>query len=477
MKTIKTALILSSLLLLASGIAASQPLAIINVTVIDVSDGIANPNMTVVVTGDRITALGSVDEIETPADARLIDGTGKFLIPGLWDMHVHFVSETLRLYIANGITGVREMGMSSQSIDKNDDLRRRIAEGEVIGPRYVVGVTINDRPGWNVVGAATAEAGRTAVDSLRRAGADFIKVYGGLSRETYFAISAEARRQGIPFAGHVPDSVTVEEAARSGQRSFEHLITYLLLPCSSRSTDLRVALDELDRLPRSSGQSGSWWAKVRSTMMLAVESYDEDRCHKAVRGLAAHGGWQTPTLMAGMRWPGVHNDSVVQDSRLAYLPTSVELEWKEKRSTYVAAISESDQREFHKLLLRLVSVLHSENIGLLAGTDAAGASFSYPGFSLHDELNHLVNAGLSPVEALRTATMEPARYFGMDDSIGVIEEGMLADLVLIDANPLEDITNTQKIHAVMANGRYFDRQALDRMLEEVERAAKRTEDK
>lgn len=449
--------------------------AIASVTVVDVRDGRLLPDQTVIVTGNRIASVSSAADARIPATAAVIDGAGRFLIPGLWDMHVHLVSTTLGLYIANGVTGVREMGTSYQSIGQNVDLRRRIAEGEVIGPRYLVGVTINGRPGrrLNVVGAASAEAGRAAVDSLRRAGADFIKVYDGLSRETYLAIAAEARRHGIPFAGHVPPSVTLEEAARSGQRSFEHLVPYMPVLCSSRSTELREATAEVNRRFGAPGPPDSLArAQLRSTMLLAVETYDEHRCRTQVRRLAAHGAWQTPTLTAGMRRPGVLDDSVLQDPRLAYVPVVVRRRWEQGRSMAASTYSESDLRDIHGLLLRIVSVLHREGVGLLAGTDAS-APFSYYGFSLHEELEYLVNAGLTPVEALRTATVEPARYFEMEDSIGVVEAGMLADLVLLDANPLEDITNTRRIHGVVANGRYFSRAALDRLLEQARREATR----
>jgi hypothetical protein len=179
--------------------------AIANVTVADVRNGRLLPDQTVVVTDGRIAAVSPASDARIPAGAAVIEGAGRFLIPGLWEMHAHLVSTTPGVYIANGLTGVREMGTSLQSIDQNVALRQRIADGDVIGPRYVVGVTINDRSGReSVVAAASAEAGRAAVDSLRRVGADFIKVYSGLSRETYLAIAAEARRQGIPFAGHVP---------------------------------------------------------------------------------------------------------------------------------------------------------------------------------------------------------------------------------------------------------------------------------
>lgn len=480
MRFARRSLIVLTLSLAANAFAAStltgqtpvrqSVVTIANVTVVDVRNGRLLPDQTVVVTDGRIAAVSPAPDAQIPAGSAVIDGTARFLIPGLWEMHAHVVSSTLGLYIANGVTGVREMGTSLQSIDQNVALRQRIADGDVIGPRYVVGVTINNRAGSrNVVGAATAEAGRAAVDSLRRAGADFIKVYDGLSRETYLAIAAEARRQGIPFAGHVPGSVTLEEAARAGQRSFEHLVPFMPVVCSSRSAELGEAVAEAERLMSRSGPPDSLArAQLRSTMLLAVETYDEDRCRTEARRLAGLGGWHTPTLMAGMRRPQVHNDSVLQDPRLAYVPESLQRQWEQARSMYVSTYSESDTRNiYNNLLLRIVSVLHRENIGLLAGTDAPGVPWVYAGFSLHEELEHLVRAGLTPVEALRAATMEPARYLGLEDSIGVVEEGKLADLVLLDANPLEDITNTRRVYGVVSNGWYFDRAALDTLLEQA----------
>jgi hypothetical protein len=308
--------------------------------------------------------------------------------------------------------------------------------------------------------------GRTAVDSLRGAGADFIKVYQRLDRDTYFAIADEAKRQGVPFAGHLPQAITLDEAGRSGQRSIEHLTlgnsSGLLPLCSSQEDALRRGAEEQFRLAvASSPNDPTVLPPRREWMKLAVESFDEERCLKELRRLAAHGTWHTPTLMAGML-RGVHDDSILKDSRLDYATPGFRSQWETARQRYVSAFSETESAAFFRLLLRIVSILQRASVGLLAGTDAPVASaFAVPGFSLHQELELLVRAGLTPIEALRTATLQPARYFGMEDAIGTVERGKLADLVLLSANPLEDIRHTQRIEAVVANGRYFDRTALE----------------
>ena len=250
-----------SVLCLSAGVATAQPLAFTDVTVIDVAGGTAEPGMTVVVTGDRITGVGPSVEVEVPADAAVIDARGKYLIPGLWDMHTHHSWHSFGLHIANGVTGVRDMGISTLSLAEIEALRQEVSAGREIGPRVVAaGPTVDGSASTDgaLVSATTPERGRWVVDSLSAAGADFIKVYN-LPRDTYFAIADQAAERGIPIAGHLSPEVTLEEAAEAGQRSIEHYTVghpLGLLPlCSSQPDELSRAFDELRRLrlpPRDS---------------------------------------------------------------------------------------------------------------------------------------------------------------------------------------------------------------------------------
>jgi imidazolonepropionase-like amidohydrolase len=456
-------------------------IAITGVAVIDVRGGQMLRDRTVVITGNRIADVASRTDARIPAGARVVDGQRRYLIPGLWDMHVHQVRNFLTLYIANGVTGVREMGMSALPLPETVALRKRIEQGQTIGPRFfAAGPTLDARPSSRIseVSARDAEEGRAAVDALRRAGADFIKVYQLLDRHTYFAIAEEAKRQNIPFAGHLPEAITLEEAARAGQRSIEHLTlgnsSGLLPLCSSQETELRRRLEEQFRKTVPSRRNDpSMLPGRRELMKFTVDTFDEGRCLTGLRKLAPYKTWHTPTLMAGMR-RGVHDDSILQDPRLQYAATAFRRQWESTRPKYLAIFSESDTAAFLDVLLRIVAAMQRAGVGLLAGTDGpVAAFFAAPGFSLHQELELLVSAGLTPIEAIRTATLNPARYFGLEGSIGTVESGKLADLILLSANPLEDIHHTQRIEAVVANGRYFDRTALDKLLAEAKANAAR----
>jgi imidazolonepropionase-like amidohydrolase len=313
--------------------------------------------------------------------------------------------------------------------------------------------------------ATNGEQGRAAVNSARELGVDFIKVYQSLSRDAYFAIADEARRHHMPFAGHLPHAVSAEEAARAGQRSIEHHAITTNLFCFANEQELRGTLDELY------GTDAGRPVIIRR----ALEHYDQKRCAAGFRGLATHGVWRTPTLMANPsrmfegRW--------LEDPRRVYIGQGLLRSWDETRSRRLAAgFTAPLMAELDAVFGRITAEMHRSGVGILAGTDAAGPQqpFVIPGFGLHDELELLVKAGLTPLDALRTATLNPARFFEKEDSLGTVEPGKLADLVLLDLNPLENISHTQRIRAVVANGRYFDRAALDGLLSDAKaRAAPR----
>ena len=205
-------------------------------------------------------------------------------------------------------------------------------------------------------------------------------------------------------------------------------------------------------------------------MRLAVDTYDEERCRSALDVLAGFETWHTPTLVMGMGYSGIHDPDMLRDPRLEYLSPAQRRRFESLREIYVSSSTEREVADYRRVIYGIVVNLQRAGVGLLAGTDATGG-FPIHGFGIHDELEELVSAGLTPAEALRTATLNPARYLGATDSLGTVEEGKLADLVLLEANPLEDIGNSRRISVVVANGRYFDRAALDELLAEVKRAA------
>lgn len=413
---------------------AAPPIVLSHVTVIDGNGGARREAVTIVIRDGRIIAVTEDSLAEPPAGARVIDAMGKFLIPGLWDMHVHTSWDrhfTMPLMIANGVTGVREMFGSDMGAIRR--ARGDIDAGRLLGPRIIAAGPIIDGPGavWpGSIVVHTAEEAREAVARVQREGADFVKVYSSLDREAYFAILAEARRRGLPVAGHVPRAVTLAEASDSGQRSVEHLL----------------GMDELVRF----------------------ESTQADSVFELLR---RNGTWQTPTL-AVLRVASNPNDPALsRAASLRFVPYALRGLWSLlRRSAGDAAPAEAERRrDVFARQLRLVGRLAENGVPLLVGTDTPNA-YTIPGFSVHDELAFLVRAGLTPMAALQAATREPARFLGLQDSVGTVTPGQVADLVLLDANPLVDIRNTRRISAVIRSGRYLSRSDLDRALAGVQRS-------
>jgi hypothetical protein len=439
----------------------APPLAITHVTVIDGTGAAAQPDMTVVVTGDRITALGKAGKVPVPDGAMVVDATGKFLIPGLWDMHTHLVGkEVLALYVANGVTGVREMANYPTLVFP---VRDAIAKGSLLGPRMVAAGKIVDGPNpvWPFsIAVATEKEGREAVETQKASGADFIKVYSLLPRDAFFAIAAEAKKQGMVFAGHVPLSVTAAEASDAGQKSIEHL-TGVLTACSSKQDELRKERAEVrDKQGDAAARALGFRAQVKS-----LDTYDEKIAAALFARFVRNGTYHAPTLTV-LRAVAFRDDKeFTNDPRLQYVSPFVKsfLYPKEPGGT---AEEFAVRRRLFKKYLDLVGGLHRAKVEILAGTDAPNP-YTYPGFSLHDELELLVQAGLSPLEALKCATRNPARYLDRLKDVGTVEQGKLADLVLLDADPLADIKNTRKIAAVVVNGTWLEKTTLEKMVAEV----------
>lgn len=450
-----------------------RPLSLVltHVTVIDATGSPAKPDMTVVILGERIAAIGKPDEVKTPINAKIINATGKFLIPGLWDMHVHVFNNVSRrppneyyfpLFIANGVTGVREMWTKLDGMPQVELWRKQFTERPGTLPRLVaVGTIVDGSPAiWpNTDTVSTADEARLMVRKIKSSGIDFVKVYGNLSREAYFAIADEAKKQNIPFAGHVPFAVTADEASRTGQKSFEHL-NQVLETCSSKE-------QELLRVPAKD------WSIAHEKLML--DTYDESKCRKLFSLLARNHTWQVPTLIRQqMHYYSSDLTYFTKSPRLKYVPVDEQHTWQ-PYITRQKNLSEDEKKLRKKIwyaYLNLTRAMRVAGVEFMTGTDV-GNEYIYPGFSLHDELELLVKAGLTPMKALQAATRNPAEYLGLLDAFGTIEKGKLADLVLLDANPLEDISNTKTIRAVIINGRLLDIKALDALLAQAEATAQK----
>lgn len=474
MKTLQTLLLL---MILAAFVPAQQSqntvLALTHVTVIDMTGARPKPEMTVVITAGRITAIARTGKARIPPGAQVIDARGKFLIPGLWDMHVHFTEteRTFPMFVANGITGVRNMGGAAEDLFR---WRAEVASGKLVGPRLVACGPIVDGPnpaahGPTVVVATVADARKTVTD-LRQRGADFIKVYDRLPRDAYFAIIAEGKRQGLPVVGHVPLSVTTLEASDAGQKSIEHLGNIL-----EDSSKIAAELRRLENAPVPAGDFSVFPRRIAARGERMLDTYDDQRANEIFRRLVRNQTWQVPTLVTKQSQTFIDDFSRKGDDRLKYVPAA-EQEWWSPQKNFFARYRTPEYIVFKKKLfqkeLELVGAMHRAGVPFMAGTDLSIA-YVFAGFSLHDELALFVQAGFTPLEALQTATRNPALFLGKAGTLGTIERGKIADLVLLEANPLADIRNTRQINAVILNGRYLSKDELQRMLAGAEMAAKK----
>lgn len=447
--------------------------AFTNVTVIDATGAPPQPKMTVVVADGRITGIGKAGQLKVPEGVSAIDATGRFLIPGLWDMHVHIWDKDMLfpVYVANGITGVRDMGGVLEPWVK---WRAQIAAGELQGPRPVIGGKIIDgfKPFFYFfVEANSVEQGRAAVRSLKEKGADFIKVYDRLPTEIYFAIVDEARRHKLSFAGHVPAGVKASEASRAGQKSIEHL-TGIALEASTDETKLRAeAIKALSEARQDGLKSEEVRARIRRAYQLSrnapLETYSEEKAKRLFTLLRRNRTWQVPTLVVREDFGDEATRRTIA-SHLKYFPPYVRgMILPEGEATDEERVK--NRRHFQKEI-EIVRAMHRAGVRFMAGADAPNP-YSVPGFGLHDELALLVEAGFTPLEALQTATRNPAEFLGQLDSHGTIERGKIADLVLLEADPLADINNTRKIAAVVLGGKLLSKLQLKEMLDGLEARA------
>ena len=419
--------------------------AIENVTVLDLGTGNRLADQTVVVVGNTITEVGASAGIEPTPAMRPIDGRGKFLIPGMWEIHAHSLEhygvdysygmEAFQLYIANGVTGVRDMG---SSLDQLIVGRQRIGNLGVVAPRiFASGPMLEGSaesrfaPFTKVV--TTPEAGRLAVNALAEAGVDFLKIHNALSRETYFAITEEATIIGIDYSGHVPEDVTAVEAAAANQNSIEHLgsiTAYCTIEGSQDSSE-----------------------------------FDGDRCEAGLQQLWLNGTFLGPTLVGSN--PLTVNDPRVADERLQYVKASKKATWNS-----LGAEASPEALERYELAQGLTLMAVEAGVRLLPSTDT-GAPYRIPGFAAVDEIIEFVEAGVSPLEALRAGTIYPVISLRLEQALGSIEPGKLADMVLLEGDPLEDIENIKRIAAVVSDGRVFEEAERQALLENVRAAAAR----
>ena len=440
-----------------------QTIVIRDVSVIDMNTGAIEPHSSVAIRGDRIVAVGPASKVKVPAAVKTISGAGKYVIPGLWDMHVHlwYKDHQFPLFLANGVTGVRDMGSRMKQIDA---WRAQIKSGQLIGPRIVACGSPVNGPGHKpdplmpVIELRSPADARRAFDTLDDdMKVDCIKVLSDVPKTSYLALAEVSRHWGVPIVGHLPNSMGAMEAANARQSSMEHLYG-LLLSCSSREEELRE-----QRVVAVRKSDGPALERIGAAIL---ESYDPRKAAILFDRFKLYDVRQTPTLVMRKRSAFISTSELVGNPHLRYIDQSIRKSWPDP-SKGEAAYSADQQfllRKEYERLFTLVHDMDQAGVPLLAGTDS-GDAYTVPGFDLHDELELLVKAGLTPLRALRTATVEPARLIRQEETLGVVRAQRFADLVLLDANPLTDIRNTRKIAAVVVNGQYLSKSDLAGMLQ------------
>lgn len=401
---------------------------------------------TVVVDGDRISWIGSEDEARVPSGAQRVDGRGKYLIPGLADMHCHpYAQDDLLLLVTHGVTTIR----NPQGMPRHVLWRQRIEAGELLGPTiFVSGPIVDGRPPRSNgnLSVVTREEAIAAVDFTKRGGYDFVKVYDQLTPDAYRWVVEAARERDLPVAGHIPFRVGLHGVLAAGQRSIEHLYGYpqALQPASRPAA-----------APRDLGQ-------LRAALFDMAQHAELERIPELAEATRAAGTWNCVTLVVRTRW-AAGEDTLSALPELRYLSPAEAAEARYFFQHYPTEPERFAVPEFNAAVLR---GLHEAGAGILVGTDAGIPGMVY-GPSVHEELSAFVDAGLSPFEALRAATVAPATYFGQSGEWGEVAIGARADLVLLDANPLADIKNTTRRAGVMVRGRWLPQSEIDELLADL----------
>ena len=431
---------------------SSTALLIKNVHVVDVVDGIVLENQQILVDSGRIREMGT--EIPfTAGEEQTIDGNGAYVVPGITEMHAHIpsppvseerIAETLYLYLAGGITTIR--GMLGHPFHLQ--LREQVIDGEIPGPRI-----FTSSPSLNGNTVHTPQEAIEKVQQYATEGYDFLKIHPGIQRVVFDSLVATARQEGIPFAGHVPVDVGIHHALESGYATIDHVDGYLegLVP---ESAGVR---------PEDNGFFGFNFTPLADTSRIG--------------GLMAltkkHRVWVVPTQSLFERWfAPTLADSLLSQPEMKYMPKATLETWKRVKDQYMSdpAWNPAQWKSFDAIRLELIARLATEGQGLLLGSDAPQL-FNVPGFSIHHEIDGMERAGLSPLQILRMGTIDPARYFGQEDTWGSVSEGKSADFLLVTGNPLEDLDNLQDLQGVMVRGSWYPKSAIDQRLETIARNA------
>lgn len=458
-----------------SGAVFPDAICIENVSVIQPEEGLIE-NQTVIVQGEKIFKVVPSADLKLSPENQIIDGTGKYLMPGLWDAHVHFAymeelaPSMFDLFLGYGITSVRDTGGKMDFVkmwkDKalanpNDAPRVMIAGPLLDGIPNVYDGSTPQRPPLSV-GLPTLEAAAKKVNELDSLGVDLLKAYEMLTPEQFALIAKMAKEKGLKVTGHVPLSMDVISASNAGLSSMEHMRN-LELSCASNADELLQQRLKLLKAEKDSA-GGVLRSKIHELQReTAVKNYDETKANEVLAVLAKNQTWQIPTLALSAFLTNRHFEHPEWRESITFFPEVIEQKW-EKATASIQKMPVTPFRiQYAEWSLNMVKKIHEMKIEIMAGTDCPIALLT-PGLSLHEELAMLVQAGLTPLEAIKTATVNPAKYFNLQHELGLVQEGMWADMVLLDANPIENIANTKSINAVVKNGKYFNKSQLKTIL-------------
>lgn len=450
-----------------------------NATVVSTRDGSLAPGMTLVIDDGKIRRITASTTVRTSGAAVSVDATGKYVVPGFLDMHTHAMFAADRdpshwpLLIANGVTGIREMGGSAALINRAKKLNDDRAAGLVLAPEVVLipGEIFVER-------VASPEAAAEQVRQQSAEVAGFIKIVNA-SREVTLSILAEARKQGLGVSGHLPTAVSAEEASNAGWRAVEHLGAGLgiLLACSTDEASIRSAV------LRGEGAKPPFPPTYISNPLLysaldapfyrrITQTFDEGKCRSMAKVLAKNETWQVPTLIRLRTMEFSGSPLYRTDPDLVYVDKTTRALWEDLGRQYADQLVPNAViafQTYYELQQRLTKLLKRNGAKMMAGSDLGGI-WSIPGFGLHQEFHERASAGLSPLDVLQATTLNPAEFLHRETMMGTVDQGKIADLVLLDANPIAGVANLDKIAAVFVNGRYFARPALDRMKSDVAEA-------
>lgn len=457
-------LFITSLVLLSCTVKAPVfDLVIHNVDIINLEKGEILNEQSVFINADTIHSIVRTKDLLTSAAKTQIDGTGKYLMPGLWDNHVHFrggdslIEENkkfLNLYLANGITTVRDAGgdLTTSVMQWQEDMKNGVLNGPTI---YTSGPKI-DGPGATWAGSlevSTFEDIERALDSLQSLEVDFVKIYDSkISAENYLQTIKKAEKRGIITSGHMPYSVTLEETTAAGIDAIEHLY-YILKGCSLEEAAITEAV--------KTGKMGFW-----SSLDRVIKTYSETTATKTFSSLTERDVYVVPTLHIGKTLSYLDEHDRTGDTNLNYIGPGIKKTYEGRINSALNASPEfvATRKKLDSTFIFLTGQLHKNKVGILAGSDCgAYNSYIYPGISLHNELEALVGAGLSPLEALRTSSQNGAKF--LKKTVPTIQSGARADLIIINTNPLQDVKSTQDIYEVIKAGKTFNRKKLNSLLE------------